>query len=60
MTRRQALALPLLAAGSRVRAQQIGGMASRSVGATPRGKPSGLPFHAHYRQRGRSRRLARR
>jgi enediyne biosynthesis protein E4 len=48
VTRRQALALPLLAAGSRLRAQQTGGMASRSVRATPRGKPSGLPFHAHY------------
>ena len=48
MTRRQALAVPRPAAGSRIRAQQAGGMASRSVRATPRGRPSGLPFHAHF------------
>src|SRR5579863_4121187 len=46
MTRRQALALGALAiVGGR--AQNIG-MGSRSVRPTPRGKPSGLPFHAHF------------
>jgi hypothetical protein len=29
-----------------LRSQQRGGMASRGVAAAPRGKPSGLPFHA--------------
>src|SRR5512140_3595133 len=50
MTRRQALALPLaaIAAGApEVRAQNRG-MASRGVTPTLRGKPSGLPFHAHF------------
>jgi enediyne biosynthesis protein E4 len=27
---------------------QLGGMASRGVKPRPRGKPSGLPFHAHF------------
>jgi enediyne biosynthesis protein E4 len=31
-----------------VRAQRNEGMASRGVKPTPRGKPSGLPFHAHF------------
>ncbi len=31
-----------------VRAQREQGMASRGVKPTPRGKPSGLPFHAHF------------
>ncbi len=47
MTRREALALGLAAAG-RSPAQKLGGMASRSVTAAPRGKPSGLPFHARF------------
>jgi enediyne biosynthesis protein E4 len=51
VTRREALKLPLQALalqGTLARAQQIGGMASRSVKAIPRGKPSGLPFRAHF------------
>src|ERR1039457_5874999 len=50
MTRRQLLSLPLgaFALGPSVRAQQYGGMASRGVKATVRGKPSGLPFNAHF------------
>lgn len=28
--------------------QEMGGMASRGVQPQPRGKPSGLPFHAHF------------
>src|ERR1035441_63609 len=50
MTRRQILSLPLLAlpaAAPPVGAQNAG-MASRGVKALPRGKPSGLPFHAHF------------
>ena len=31
-----------------VRAQRAGGMASRTVSPTPRGKPSGLPFNARF------------
>ena len=46
MTRREALALVLGAAPAA--AQRLGGMASRGVTAVPRGKPSGLPFHAHF------------
>jgi len=55
MTRREFLAI--LAAGTagagvswpgHLAAQQSGGMASRGVRAQPRGKPSGLPFHAHF------------
>jgi hypothetical protein len=50
MTRRQLLSLPLgaLALGPSARAQQYGGMASRGIKAAPRGKPSGLPFNAHF------------
>jgi hypothetical protein len=50
MTRREALALPLAALAmdqGSGRAQNLG-MGSRSVKAAPRGKPSGLPFHAHF------------
>ena len=50
MTRRQILSLPVLALPAAVepaRAQNKG-MASRGVKALPRGKPSGLPFHAHF------------
>src|SRR4029077_17646323 len=50
MTRRELLGL--LAAGSAgirvAHAQQSGGMASRGVRPQPRGKPSGLPFHARF------------
>src|SRR5262252_3206080 len=47
MTRRQALSLPL--AGIAVRAQTLNrGMGSRNVAALPRGKASGLPFHARF------------
>jgi hypothetical protein len=45
MTRRQALQLALAAAA---RGQQNRGMATRGVRPTPRGKPSGLPFHAKF------------
>jgi hypothetical protein len=47
MTRRQMLALLASSAGV-CQAQQLGGMASRGVKPQPRGKPSGLPFHAHF------------
>src|SRR5256884_320900 len=50
MTRREFLAL--LAAGTAGAgmcwAQESGGMASRGVRPQPRGKPSGLPFHARF------------
>jgi len=46
MTRRQLLSLPLLTL--RVSAQQSRSMASRGVKPLPRGKPSGLPFHARF------------
>src|SRR5258708_4543011 len=50
MTRREFLAV--LAAGaagvSASRTQDLGGMASRGVRPQPRGKPSGLPFHARF------------
>jgi hypothetical protein len=46
VTRREILTLPALAAAAR--AQRYGGMASRGVAAVPRGKPSGLPFHAKF------------
>ena len=46
VTRRQILTLPALAAAAR--AQRYGGMASRGVAPVPRGKPSGLPFHARF------------
>ena len=45
MNRRWFLAT-LAAQASMARAQR--GMASRGVKAAPRGKPSGLPFHAHF------------
>ena len=45
ITRRQALFLPFAVRGY---AQQLGGMVSREVKAVPRGKPSGIPFHAHF------------
>jgi hypothetical protein len=45
MNRRWFLAM-LAAQASMARAQR--GMASRGVKAAPRGKPSGLPFHAHF------------
>ena len=44
MTRREMLWLLASAA----RAQQTGGMATRGVAPQPRGKPSGLPFHARF------------
>ena len=47
MTRRQALSLPFAAIAARAQSQNRG-MASRNVQALPRGKPSGLPFHAHF------------
>ena len=50
MDRREFLAI--LAAGAAgagiAGAQELGGMASRGVRPQPRGKPSGLPFHAHF------------
>ena len=50
MTRRQILlsALALPALRSEARAQQYRGMVSRGVTPAPRGKPSGLPFHAGF------------
>src|SRR2546425_3394115 len=51
MTRRQILSLSALALpslSSPARAQRYGGMASRGVTPLPRGKPSGLPFHAKF------------
>ena len=50
MNRRDFLAI--LAAGvattSVSTAQELGGMASRGIRPQPRGKPSGLPFYAHF------------
>src|ERR1035438_5219929 len=46
MTRRDLLALPL-GALTTSRAQNLG-MGSRGIKPLPRGKPSGLPFHAHF------------
>ncbi|HLK68739.1 MAG TPA: CRTAC1 family protein [Bryobacteraceae bacterium] len=46
MTRRELLAMGALAA--RLGLAQNAGMGSRGVRPTPRGKPSGLPFHAHF------------
>jgi enediyne biosynthesis protein E4 len=50
MTRRQLLSIPALAlpALRPARGQRFSGMASRNVTAAPRGKPSGLPFHASF------------
>ena len=47
MTRRDMLVL-LAAATPGARAQQGSGMATRGVSSQPRGKPSGLPFHARF------------
>ena len=47
MTRREMLAA-LASAAPLARAQQPTGMASRGLGSQPRGKPSGLPFHARF------------
>ena len=44
MTRRDILWL----LASSARAQQSSGMATRGVASQPRGKPSGLPFHAKF------------
>ena len=46
MTRRQILSLAAVALP--VSGQQFQGMASRGVKPLPRGKPSGLPFHARF------------
>jgi enediyne biosynthesis protein E4 len=46
-TRRSALGLLALPAG-RLFGQVQSGMASRGIQAVPRGKPSGLPFHANF------------
>jgi hypothetical protein len=50
MNRREFLAI--LAAGAAgagiAGAQELGGMSSRGVKPQPRGKPSDLPFHAHF------------
>jgi len=46
VTRREVLMLPGLAAAAS--AQRYAGMASRGVAPLPRGKPSGLPFHAKF------------
>jgi hypothetical protein len=50
MTRRDWLALPLgtIAFRHAANTAQSLGMSSRGVKAVPRGKPSGLPFHAHF------------
>src|SRR5215471_15674332 len=44
--------LPILAAGAtgtlQSHMQEPSGMASRGIKPQPRGKPSGLPFHAHF------------
>src|SRR5437868_3112927 len=48
MTRREALSLPLWLCAQNARPRQIRGMSSRAVAATPRGTPSGKPFHAHF------------
>src|SRR5437764_11271601 len=51
LTRRQILSMPALAIPALrtpAVAQQYRGMASRNVAPLPRGKPSGLPFHAKF------------
>src|SRR5437588_6304757 len=45
MTRREYLLALMAASAPRVRGQ---GVSSRGVKAMPRGKPSGLPFNAHF------------
>ena len=47
MTRRQLLSLATLSSPA-LAAQNPGGMATRGVRPTPRGKPSGLPFYARF------------
>ena len=47
MTRREALSLPLCLYAQTAQAQTRG-MTSRGVAATPKGAPSGKPFHAHF------------
>ena len=47
MTRRDMLIL-LAASRPVAEARQVSGMASRGVSRQPRGKPSGLPFHAKF------------
>ena len=48
MTRRSLLALLATPLYSQETSARIEGMASRGVKAAPRGKPSGLPFHARF------------
>ena len=48
MTRRDLLLLLAAAPAPSADAQQASGMASRGVASQPRGKPSGLPFHARF------------
>ena len=48
MTRRDLLLLLAAARAPSADAQQASGMASRGVASQPRGKPSGLPFHAQF------------
>jgi hypothetical protein len=49
MTRRDFLTILVAgAAGAGLLRAQEGGMATRGVRAQPRGKPSGLPFHARF------------
>jgi hypothetical protein len=51
ISRRQLCALPLFlfpGIESKLKAFQARGMATRNVQAIPRGKPSGLPFNAHF------------
>ena len=49
MNRREFLAVLAAGAASRLSgAQELGGMATRGIRPQPRGKPSGLPFHARF------------
>jgi enediyne biosynthesis protein E4 len=49
MNRREFLAVLAAGAASHLSgAQELGGMATRGIRPQPRGKPSGLPFHAHF------------
>jgi enediyne biosynthesis protein E4 len=49
MNRREFLAVLAAGAASRLSgAQELGGMATRGIRPQPRGKPSGLPFHATF------------
>ena len=47
MTRRDMLLL-LIAARTSIGAQQANGIATRGISPQPRGKPSGIPFHASF------------